>query len=139
MTKQDRLCPRMLGYRPPRIATGLLLAAGAVQLAPPSLFVTPLAILLGGGLIAASVFCPYEEDTLERDFPEAFTPYRRRVRHWLSGFWRFQFENALVERVSFLTRDVGGDSRGVFCRQARRKFGKQAITVDRRGSRRRRT
>ncbi len=157
MTKPDHLCPRMLSYRPPRIAISLLLAASAVQLALPALFVTLLAIPLGGGLIAALgfcimlrawwlfrisetaicptattttlitsdvyrltrnpmylgivlmlsgaalatgglafyvaavafwliidfVFCPYEEDKLERAFPEAFTSYKRRVRRWL--------------------------------------------------------
>ena len=38
MREQRMPCPRMLAYRPPRIAMTLLLAAAALQLAVPSLW-----------------------------------------------------------------------------------------------------
>ena len=150
-------CPRMLRYRPPRIALTLLLTAGALHLtlmtAGPSLGAAPLGgavlMLIGfvimlrawwlfrkadtaicptaetttlvtrdvfrltrnpmylgivlmmfgvaaatGGLpfyvaaaayflIIDSVFCPYEEEKLARDFGAGFERYRRQVRRWL--------------------------------------------------------
>ena len=150
-------CPRMLQYRPPRIALTLLLTAGVLQLtlmtAGPSLAAAPLGgailaligfgimlrawwlfrqagtaicptaqtttlitrdvfrltrnpmylgivmMMLGiaaatGGLpfyvaaatyflIIDSVFCPYEEEKLARDFGTGFERYRRQVRRWL--------------------------------------------------------
>ena len=52
MTRQDHACPRMLSYRPPRIAMSLLLAASVFELALPVLSSPLPATPLGGGLLA---------------------------------------------------------------------------------------
>ena len=52
MTRQEQACPRMLSYRPPRIAMSLLLIASVFELALPALSLTLHATPLGGGLIA---------------------------------------------------------------------------------------
>lgn len=56
MLNRERLCPRLLNYRPPRIAMTLLLAASVFELALPA-FSTPFpAAPLGGGLLAVLGF-----------------------------------------------------------------------------------
>jgi len=51
-------CPRMLAYRPPRIALTLLVAAGALQLATPTSWTWPQlpSSLVGGSVLAAFGF-----------------------------------------------------------------------------------
>lgn len=52
MIRQDQACPRMLSYRPPRIAMSLLLVASVFELSLPAPS-TPLpAVPFGGGLLA---------------------------------------------------------------------------------------
>lgn len=52
MTRHDQACPRMLNYRPPRIAMSLLLVASAFELGLPALSSILPATPLGGGLLA---------------------------------------------------------------------------------------
>jgi len=52
MTRQDHACPRMLSYRPPRIALSLLLVASIFELALPVLSSPLPGTPLGGGLLA---------------------------------------------------------------------------------------
>ena len=58
MTHLANPCPRMLTYRPPRIALTLLVAAGALQLATPTSWTWPQlpSSLAGGSVLAASGF-----------------------------------------------------------------------------------
>jgi len=57
MTRQDHACPRMLSYRPPRIAMSLLLLASVFELALPILSAPLPAAPLGGGLLAVLGCC----------------------------------------------------------------------------------
>lgn len=54
MRAQHPPCPRMLAYRPPRIAMTLLLAAAVLQLATPSLW-PDLSALPAGGLAVGAL------------------------------------------------------------------------------------
>ena len=52
MTRSDSACPRMLTYKPPRIAMALVLVAASLQLAAP-LPEMPGSVLAGGTIAAA--------------------------------------------------------------------------------------
>ena len=56
MTRRVHACPRMLSYKPPRIAICLLLAAAAVQLAMPALWPSLRVSVTGGAITAALGF-----------------------------------------------------------------------------------
>ena len=52
MTRREQACPRMLNYRPPRIAMSLLLAATATQLAVPASWPSLPSTATGGAILA---------------------------------------------------------------------------------------
>ena len=56
MNSRTSVCPRILQYRPPRIAMTLLAAASILQLALPGTWTAIAAIPLGGGAIGALGF-----------------------------------------------------------------------------------
>ena len=56
MKRHARPCPRMLAYKPPRIAMGLLLIAGALQLAAPSIWPSIPALPASGLVVSALGF-----------------------------------------------------------------------------------
>ena len=56
MYDRNEACPRMLRYKPPRIAMTLLLLAAAAQLLRPATWVSVPASLAGGTLIATLGF-----------------------------------------------------------------------------------
>ena len=56
MHSRNEACPRMLRYKPPRIAMALLLLAAALQLLIPAAWTSVPASLAGGGLIAVLGF-----------------------------------------------------------------------------------
>ena len=53
MHDRNEVCPRMLRYKPPRIAMALLMLAAALQILIPAAWVSVPASLAGGMLIAA--------------------------------------------------------------------------------------
>ena len=56
MHERTRPCPRMLGYRPPRIAFSMLLAAGSLHLFLSQTWTTFGRLPIGGGLLASFGF-----------------------------------------------------------------------------------
>lgn len=56
MNSQAEPCPRMLGYKPPRIAMALLLSAIVLQLAAPSVFPVVPSLPAAGFVAALSGF-----------------------------------------------------------------------------------
>jgi len=54
MIRINKACPRMLAYKPPRIAMSLLLSAAALQFLAPSVWPT-LPTLLAGGIVIGTL------------------------------------------------------------------------------------